>query len=707
MGEYINVVETFGCDVFNDSVMQARLPKKIYKELKKTIEEGKELSMEIADVVAHEMKEWAIEKGATHYSHWFQPLTGVTAEKHDAFITAPMDNGKVLMSFSGKELIKGEPDASSFPSGGLRATFEARGYTAWDCTSPAFVRHDAAGGTLCIPTAFCSYTGEALDQKTPLLRSMEAINTQALRLLRLFGNTTSKKVTPSVGAEQEYFLIDKEKWLQRKDLIYTGRTLFGAMPPKGQEMDDHYFGSIRQRISAYMKEVNEECWKLGIPAKTQHNEVAPAQHELAPIYAPVNIAADQNQMMMRILKKVASRHGMRCVLHEKPFAGVNGSGKHNNWSLTTDDGINLLDPGKTPHENIQFLLVLTCILKAVDEHGDLLRESAADVGNDQRLGGHEAPPAVISVFLGEQLEDVLEQLVSTGTATHSKKGSKLETGVKTLPDFMKDATDRNRTSPFAFTGNKFEFRMLGSSNSIACANMMLNSAVAESLKIYADRLEKAENFEETLHAMIRKTIKDHKRIIFNGNGYDDAWIKEATEKRGLMNYPSTPDCMPHLLDEKNVRMLTSHKVFSKAELESRCEIMLENYCKTIVIEANTMVDMVKREIIPAVEAYAMELARTASAKKRVDETLACRYESGLIKKLSTLTDQMAVRTDALETALIELQDVKDIVAQSYQIRDTVLTRMQELRIACDEAETVTAKKYWPFPTYGDLLFSVK
>ncbi|WP_418612472.1 glutamine synthetase III family protein [[Ruminococcus] torques] len=707
MGEYINVVETFGCDVFNDSVMQARLPKKIYKELKKTIEEGKELSMEIADVVAHEMKEWAIEKGATHYSHWFQPLTGVTAEKHDAFITAPMDNGKVLMSFSGKELIKGEPDASSFPSGGLRATFEARGYTAWDCTSPAFVRHDAAGGTLCIPTAFCSYTGEALDQKTPLLRSMEAINTQALRLLRLFGNTTSKKVTPSVGAEQEYFLIDKEKWLQRKDLIYTGRTLFGAMPPKGQEMDDHYFGSIRQRISAYMKEVNEECWKLGIPAKTQHNEVAPAQHELAPIYAPVNIAADQNQMMMRILKKVASRHGMRCVLHEKPFAGVNGSGKHNNWSLTTDDGINLLDPGKTPHENIQFLLVLTCILKAVDEHADLLRESAADVGNDQRLGGHEAPPAVISVFLGEQLEDVLEQLVSTGTATHSKKGSKLETGVKTLPDFMKDATDRNRTSPFAFTGNKFEFRMLGSSNSIACANMMLNSAVAESLKIYADRLEKAENFEETLHAMIRKTIKDHKRIIFNGNGYDDAWIKEATEKRGLMNYPSTPDCMPHLLDEKNVRMLTSHKVFSKAELESRCEIMLENYCKTIVIEANTMVDMVKREIIPAVEAYAMELARTASAKKRVDETLACRYESGLIKKLSTLTDQMAVRTDALETALIELQDVKDIVAQSYQIRDTVLTRMQELRIACDEAETVTAKKYWPFPTYGDLLFSVK
>ena len=706
MGEYINVVETFGCDVFNDSVMQARLPKKIYKELKKTIEEGKELSMEIADVVAHEMKEWAIEKGATHYSHWFQPLTGVTAEKHDAFITAPMDNGKVLMSFSGKELIKGEPDASSFPSGGLRATFEARGYTAWDCTSPAFVRHDAAGGTLCIPTAFCSYTGEALDQKTPLLRSMEAINTQALRLLRLFGNTTSKKVTPSVGAEQEYFLIDKEKWLQRKDLIYTGRTLFGAMPPKGQEMDDHYFGSIRQRISAYMKEVNEECWKLGIPAKTQHNEVAPAQHELAPIYGEANVAVDHNHLVMQTLKRIACQHGMKCLLHEKPFAGVNGSGKHNNWSISTDTGVNLLSPGETPYENAQFLLFLCAVIKAVDDYQDLLRLSVATAGNDHRLGANEAPPAVVSMFLGDELNGVLEAIEKDIPYEGAEK-TQMKLGVDVLPKFNRDTTDRNRTSPFAFTGNKFEFRMLGSSNSIACANMMLNSAVAESLKIYADRLEKAENFEETLHAMIRKTIKDHKRIIFNGNGYDDAWIKEATEKRGLMNYPSTPDCMPHLLDEKNVRMLTSHKVFSKAELESRCEIMLENYCKTIVIEANTMVDMVKREIIPAVEAYAMELARTASAKKRVDETLACRYESGLIKKLSTLTDQMAVRTDALETALIELQDVKDIVAQSYQIRDTVLTRMQELRIACDEAETVTAKKYWPFPTYGDLLFSVK
>ena len=706
MGDYVNVKELFGCDVFNDSVMQDRLPKKVYKELKKTIEEGKELSMEVADVVAHEMKEWAIEKGATHYSHWFQPLTGVTAEKHDAFITAPMENGKVLQSFSGKELIKGEPDASSFPSGGLRATFEARGYTTWDCTSPAFVRHDAAGGTLCIPTAFCSYTGEALDQKTPLLRSMEAINTQALRLLRLFGNTTSRRVTPSVGAEQEYFLVDKEKYMQRKDLVYTGRTLFGAMPPKGQEMDDHYFGVIKPRVEAYMADLNEELWKLGILAKTQHNEVAPAQHELAPIYTTTNIATDHNQLTMEIMQKVAARHGLVCLLHEKPFAGVNGSGKHNNWSISTDTGVNLLSPGETPYENAQFLLFLCAVIKAVDDYQDLLRLSVATAGNDHRLGANEAPPAVVSMFLGDELNGVLEAIEKDIPYEGAEK-TQMKLGVDVLPKFNRDTTDRNRTSPFAFTGNKFEFRMLGSSNSIACANMMLNSAVAESLKIYADRLEKAENFEETLHAMIRKTIKDHKRIIFNGNGYDDAWIKEATEKRGLMNYPSTPDCMPHLLDEKNVRMLTSHKVFSKAELESRCEIMLENYCKTIVIEANTMVDMVKREIIPAVEAYAMELARTASAKKRVDETLACRYESGLIKKLSTLTDQMAVRTDALETALIELQDVKDIVAQSYQIRDTVLTRMQELRIACDEAETVTAKKYWPFPTYGDLLFSVK
>ena len=695
----------YGSHVFDRKKMQEYLPKEAYKAVTDAIEKGTPISREMADLIANGMKSWAKSLNVTHYTHWFQPMTGITAEKHDSFL-APPSNGRAIMEFSGKELIKGESDASSFPSGGLRATFEARGYTAWDCTSPAFLREDAAGVTLYIPTAFYSYTGEALDKKTPLLRSCEAVSRQAMRIVRLFGNQTAEKVTVSCGAEQEYFLIDKNLYQKRKDLIFTGRTLFGAAPPKGQEMDDHYFGSIKERVACFMHELNVELWKLGVPAKTQHNEVAPAQHELAPIYAPVNIAADHNQIMMRILKKVASRHGMRCLLHEKPFAGVNGSGKHNNWSISTDTGVNLLSPGETPYENAQFLLFLCAVIKAVDDYQDLLRLSVATAGNDHRLGANEAPPAVVSMFLGDELNGVLEAIEKDIPYEGAEK-TQMKLGVDVLPKFNRDTTDRNRTSPFAFTGNKFEFRMLGSSNSIACANMMLNSAVAESLKIYADRLEKAENFEETLHAMIRKTIKDHKRIIFNGNGYDDAWIKEATEKRGLMNYPSTPDCMPHLLDEKNVRMLTSHKVFSKAELESRCEIMLENYCKTIVIEANTMVDMVKREIIPAVEAYAMELARTASAKKRVDETLACRYESGLIKKLSTLTDQMAVRTDALETALIELQDVKDIVAQSYQIRDTVLTRMQELRIACDEAETVTAKKYWPFPTYGDLLFSVK
>lgn len=709
MSEIINVAEIFGENVFNDSVMQERLPKKVYKELKRTIQEGKELEQSIADVVAHEMKEWAIEKGATHYSHWFQPLTGATAEKHDSFISAPKSDGKVLMEFSGKELVKGEPDASSFPSGGLRATFEARGYTAWDCTSPAFIKKDATGtgAILYIPTAFCSYTGEALDQKTPLLRSMEAINKQALRLLRLFGNTTSQRVTPSVGAEQEYFLVDREKYLKRKDLIFTGRTLFGAMPPKGQELDDHYFGAIRERIALFMKDVNEELWKLGVSAKTQHNEVAPAQHELAPIYAQCNVAVDHNQLVMETLKQVAYRHGLHCLLHEKPFAGVNGSGKHNNWSLTTDDGINLLDPGKTPHENIQFLLVLTCILRAVDRHAELLRESAADVGNDHRLGANEAPPAIISVYLGEQLEDVLSQLISTGEATHSLKGGKLQTGVRTLPDFAKDATDRNRTSPFAFTGNKFEFRMLGSSNSIACANIMLNSAVAESLKIYADRLEKAEDFESALHEMIRKTIKDHKHIIFNGNGYDDTWIKEATEKRGLLNYRTTPDCMPHLLDEKNVRMLTSHKVFSEAELKSRCEIMLDNYCKTVLIEANTMIDMAKTEIAPAVSEYVLELAKTAAAKKAAESSISCNYETGLLKKLAILEDQIMIKAEELEDAVLKVQDITDITEESCMIRDSVLSKMGELRIACDSAETMTAKKFWPFPTYGDLLFSVR
>ena len=703
MGEYINVVETFGCDVFNDSVMQARLPKKIYKELKKTIEEGKELSMEIADVVAHEMKEWAIEKGATHYSHWFQPLTGVTAEKHDAFITAPMDNGKVLMSFSGKELIKGEPDASSFPSGGLRATFEARGYTAWDCTSPAFVRHDAAGGTLCIPTAFCSYTGEALDQKTPLLRSMEAINTQALRLLRLFGNTTSKKVTPSVGAEQEYFLIDKEKWLQRKDLIYTGRTLFGAMPPKGQEMDDHYFGSIRQRISAYMKEVNEECWKLGIPAKTQHNEVAPAQHELAPIYAPVNIAADQNQMMMRILKKVASRHGMRCVLHEKPFAGVNGSGKHDNWSLTTDDGKNLLDPGKTPHENIQFLLVLTCILKAVDEHADLLRESAANPGNDHRLGAAEAPPAIISVFLGEQLEDVIQQLVDTGEATHSLKGGKMKTGVRAIPDFAKDTADRNRTSPFAFTGNKFEFRMVGSRDSVAGPNVVLNTIVAEAFADACEVLEKAEDFEMAVHDLIKEYASKYQRIIFNGDGYSEEWVAEA-KRRGLPNLGSMVEAIPALTTEKTVEMFERFHVFTRAELESRAEIKFENYSKAINIEARTMIDMASKQFIPAVIGYTKTLADTVLAVREAGVKATVQAE--LLEETSGLLIEAKRALQNLEQVTETAAGMEDGEERARYYHFEVCTAMEALRAPIDKLEMIVDKEAWPMPSYGDLIFEV-
>ena len=571
MGEYVNPAKIFGENVFNDTVMQERLPKNVYKKLKKIIEEGGELDLATADTIAHEMKEWAIEKGATHYTHWFQPLTGTTAEKHDSFITAPMPNGKVLMSFSGKELIKGEPDASCFPSGGLRATFEARGYTAWDCTSPAFVRQDAAGATLCIPTAFCSYTGEALDQKTPLLRSMEALNVQSLRLLKLFGNTTSKKVTPSVGPEQEYFLVDAEKFLQRKDLIYTGRTLFGAMPPKGQEMDDHYFGTIRQRIASFMKEVNIELWKMGVTAKTQHNEVAPAQHELASIYSEANVAVDNNQLVMQTLKRVACQHGLKCLLHEKPFAGVNGSGKHNNWSITTDDGINLLEPGKTPHENIQFLLVLSCVLKAVDVHADLLRESAADPGNDHRLGANEAPPAIISVFLGEQLEDVVEQLISTGNATKSKKEGVLETGVKTLPDLKKDATDRNRTSPFAFTGNKFEFRMVGSRDSVAAPNIVLNTIVAEAFRDACDVLEGAENFEDAVHDLIKKNLSEHQRIIFNGDGYADEWLAEA-ERRGLPNIKSMVYAIPALTTDTAIKLFGDFKVFTEAELVSRAEV---------------------------------------------------------------------------------------------------------------------------------------
>lgn len=695
------VSEFFGSRVFDDRVMKANLSAKVYDSLRKTIDEGAKLDISVANAVAAAMKDWAIENGATHYTHWFQPLTGVTAEKHDSFIS-PSPDGGVIMEFSGKELIKGEPDASSFPSGGLRATFEARGYTAWDPTSYAFIK----GKTLCIPTAFCSYGGEALDKKTPLLRSMEALNKQALRILHLFGNEDVKCVRTSVGPEQEYFLITKEMYEQRKDLRFTGRTLFGAKPPKGQEMDDHYFGVIKPRVSAYMEELNEELWKLGILAKTEHNEVAPAQHELAPVYTTTNIATDHNQLTMEIMQKVAAKNGLVCLLHEKPFAGVNGSGKHNNWSLATDKGVNLLSPGETPYENAQFLLFLCAVLKAVDDYQDLLRLSVATAGNDHRLGANEAPPAVVSVFLGDELNGVLEA-IETDTPYAGAEKTQMKLGVNVLPKFNRDTTDRNRTSPFAFTGNKFEFRMLGSSNSIACANIMLNSAVAESLKIYADRLEKAENFEDTLHEMIRKTIRDHKHIIFNGNGYDDTWIKEATEKRGLLNYRTTPDCMPHLLDEKNVRMLTSHKVFSEAELKSRCEIMLDNYCKTVLIEANTMIDMAKTEIAPAISAYALELANTAAAKKTVDVTISCSYETGLLKKLARLEDQIAVRADELKTAVMKLQDASDIEAESYMIRDEILGRMSELRIACDEAETITAKKYWPFPTYSDLLFGVK
>ena len=696
-----NISDFFGCMVFDDRVMKANLSAEVYNSLRKTIDKGAKLDISVANAVAAAMKDWAVAKGATHYTHWFQPLTGVTAEKHDSFIS-PSPDGGVIMEFSGKELIKGEPDASSFPSGGLRATFEARGYTAGDPTSYAFIK----GKTLCIPTAFCSYGGEALDKKTPLLRSMEALNRQALRILHLFGNDAVKCVRTSVGPEQEYFLITKEMYEQRKDLRFTGRTLFGAKPPKGQEMDDHYFGVIKPRVAAYMEELNEELWKLGILAKTEHNEVAPAQHELAPIYTTTNIATDHNQLTMEVMQKVAEKNGLVCLLHEKPFAGVNGSGKHNNWSIATDKGVNLLSPGDTPYENAQFLLFLCAVIKAVDDYQDLLRLSVATAGNDHRLGANEAPPAVVSVFLGDELNAVLEA-IETGVTYEGTKKTQMKLGVDVLPKFNRDTTDRNRTSPFAFTGNKFEFRMLGSSNSIACANIMLNSAVAESLKIYADRLEKAENFEDTLHEMIRKTIKDHKHIIFNGNGYDDTWIKEATEKRGLLNYRTTPDCMPHLLDEKNVRMLTSHKIFSEAELKSRCEIMLDNYCKTVLIEANTMIDMAKTEIAPAVSSYVLELANTAVAKQTVDALISCRYENDLLKKLSRLEEQIAVRAEELEDAVLKLQSAGDIEEEAYMIRDIILSKMCELRVACDEAETMTAKKYWPFPTYSDLLFGVK
>lgn len=698
------ITEIFGANVFNDEAMQVYLPKAVFKKLKKTIEDGLELDNDIADSVAHGMKEWAIDRGATHYTHWFQPLTGVTAEKHDSFISAPK-NGKVIMEFSAKELTKGESDASSFPSGGLRATFEARGYTAWDCTSPAFLKKDSLGVTLYIPTAFCSYKGEALDKKTPLLRSMQAINTQALRILRLFGNTTSHRVVPSVGAEQEYFIVDRDKYLQRKDLIYTGRTLFGAMPPKGQELEDHYFGSIRERIASYMNDINHELWMLGVPAKTQHNEVAPAQHELAPVYEQVNVAVDHNQVTMETMKKVAGRHGLTCLLNEKPFAGVNGSGKHNNWSLTSDDGINMLNPGDTPHENIQFLLVLACILKAVDRHADLLRESAACVGNDHRLGAHEAPPAIISVFLGDQLEDVIDQLCSVGEATHSIQGSKLRTGVATLPNFETDATDRNRTSPFAFTNNKFEFRMVGSSDSIASPNIVLNTIVAESFKEAADILEAAEDFDEAVHDMIKRLFTCHRRIIFNGNGYSKEWVEEA-ERRGLSNLPSMIDAIPALVSESSIKLFESFEVFTRKELESRVEIEYEAYSKAINIEAKAMIDIAGKSIIPAVIRYTTRLADSIIKLKTAMADIEPYAQSSI---LIDVNEHLKSAKLALEN-LIKLMDgaveVVGVDKHARYMREVIVPAMEELRKPIDELEMIVDKDLWPMPSYGDLLFEV-
>ena len=695
------VSDYFGSLVFDDRVMRAKLPSDVYASLKKTIDEGASLDTHVADAVATAMRDWAVEHGATHFTHWFQPLTGVTAEKHDSFI-APSPDGGVIMEFSGKELIQGEPDASSFPSGGLRATFEARGYTAWDPTSYAFIK----GHTLCIPTAFCSYSGEALDKKTPLLRSMQALNKQALRVLKLFGNEDVKCVRPCVGPEQEYFLIDKAMYEKRKDLVFCGRTLFGAKPPKGQELDDHYFGAIKPRVEAYMEDLNTELWKLGILAKTEHNEVAPSQHELAPIFSVANIATDHNQLTMEIMQKIASRHGLVCLLAEKPFAGVNGSGKHNNWSLATDTGVNLFKPGETPYENAQFLLFLCAAVQAVDNYQDLLRLSVATAGNDHRLGANEAPPAVISIFLGDELTAVLDA-IETDTPYSGTEKTVLKLGVHVLPKFTRDTTDRNRTSPFAFTGNKFEFRMVGSSDSIACANIMLNAAMAETLKEFADRLEGVSDFESALHDLIKETIKAHKRIIFNGNGYDDAWIKEATEKRGLLNLRTTPDALATVLEKKNVEMLTSLKIFSEAEIRSRYEICLENYCKTVNIEGLTMVDMARKEILPAVEAYLGDLSGTVAAKTAAVPGLACKYEKDLISKLSKLADEISDAASSLDTTLIRLKAIPDVTDAAYVIRDVVLQKMAELRVVCDEAESITADKYWPFPTYGDLLFGVR
>lgn len=694
-----DIPNLFGSLVFNDSIMKARLPKETYKSLKNTIQAGKPLNLEVATVVANAMKDWAIEKGATHYTHWFQPMTGVTAEKHDSFIT-PDKDGHIIMEFSGKELVQGEPDASSFPSGGLRATFEARGYTAWDPTSYAFIKD----GTLCIPTAFCSYSGEALDKKTPVLRSMQALNKQALRILRLFGNTTVEKVITTVGPEQEYFLVDKEMYEKRPDLVFCGRTLFGARPPKGQEMEDHYFGTIKPRVSAYMKELEQELWKLGVLAKTKHNEVAPAQHELAPIFTTTNIATDHNQLTMELMKSIANKHGLACLLHEKPFAGVNGSGKHNNWSLSTDTGANLLEPGDTPSENAQFLLFLSAVIKAVDDYQDLLRVSVVSAGNDHRLGANEAPPAIVSMFLGDELTEIITA-IENGTNYIDKGKSQMEIGVRVLPKFSKDTTDRNRTSPFAFTGNKFEFRMLGSTFSIAGPNIVLNTIVAEELKQFADILEKSSNFDEDLNTVIKDTIRDHKRIIFNGNNYSDAWIEEA-EKRGLLNLKTTPDALPYFVHTKNIELFTKHHVFSESELYSRYEILMENYCKTIHIEALTMIDMVKKYIIPSVLSYQGEISEIANSKKQLNPNLKCELEEKLLSKLSRLGNYLYAKLDTLETSVLNAKTHSDLLESAKYYRESIFINMQHLRGIVDELETLIAKDHWSLPTYGELLFSV-
>lgn len=703
MGEAFNVEEIFAKNVFTLGKMKQRLPKSVFKEVKAVMDRGGELSLETADVVAKAMKDWAVENGATHYTHWFQPLTGITAEKHDSFVTHPDEEGKTIMEFSGKELIKGEPDASSFPSGGLRATFEARGYTAWDMTSPAFLKEAATGVILCIPTAFCSYTGEALDKKTPLLRSMEAVSEQALRIVRLFKNEQAEKVVASVGSEQEYFLVDKEKYLKRPDLVFAGRTLFGAPAPKGQEMEDHYFGVIRERIGAYMKDLNEELWKLGVTAKTQHNEVAPAQHELAPIYETANIAVDHNQIVMETMKRVAIHHDMRCLLHEKPFAGVNGSGKHNNWSLGTDTGVNLLDPGDTPNENIQFLLVLACIMKAVDTHADLLRQSASDVGNDHRLGANEAPPAIISMFLGEQLEDVVRQLVETGIAETCKEGGVLETGVSTLPNLAKDATDRNRTSPFAFTGNKFEFRMVGSADSVASPNTILNAIVAEAFCEAADVLEKAVDFDLAVHDLIKEYMTKHQRIIFNGNGYSEEWIKEA-ERRGLPNIKSMVEAVESLTTDKAVKLFEKFHIFTKAELESREEVLYETYAKTINIEALTMIDMASRQIIPAVVRYTKSLADTVIAVKGAGADAS--VQAKLLDQVSSGLAQTKTALEKLQKAVEKAGGMREGKEQAFFYKNVVCAAMEDLRRPVDGLEMIVEKEAWPYPTYADLMFEV-